>query len=127
MDKNADGVRIEFDDSELLPFASPEALTRAIMSNYGVKTIVPDEFLQRDPEYEYTTRGALMSGSPTIPRKDYENTLIDAKMAFEGDKDYVESINSLYKKSLDYAKKQKKFPKPLSEEEFQKILDKYGK
>lgn len=134
---NEENVRIEFTDEELAEprqdyraapayFNSPEAVVRTILGNYGIRTIVPDEFLKNDPRYD-GSRTFLRTGHPAIPRYEYENTLADAQMAFEGDADFAESINDLLKASQKYAKKQKRYPKPLTEKQFKAMVEEYGK
>ena len=134
---NEENIRIEFTDEELAEprqdyraapayFNSPEAVVRTILGNYGIKEIVPNEFLKNDPRYD-ASRGFLRTGHPSIPRYEYENALDNAQMAFEGDADFAESINDLLKASQEYAKKQKKYPKPLTEKQFKAMVEKYGK
>lgn len=134
---NEENVRIEFTDEELAEprqdyrvapvyFSSPEAVVRTILSNYGVRAIVPNEFLKNDPRYD-GQRTFLKKGHPSIPRNEYENTLADAQMAFEGDANFAEAINDLLKASQEYAKKQKRYPKPLTEKQFKDMVEKYGK
>lgn len=134
---NEENVRIEFTDEELAEprqdyraapayFNSPEAVVRTILGNYGIRAIVPNEFLKNDPRYD-ASRTFLRTGHPSIPRREYEDTLADAQMAFEGDADFVESINDLLKASQEYAKKQKRYPKPLTEKQFKAMVEEYGK
>lgn len=134
---NEENVRIEFTDEELAEprqdyraapvyFNSPEAVVRTILGNYGIRAIVPDEFLKNDPRYD-ASRTFLRTGHPSIPRYEYEDTLADAQLAFEGDADFAESINDLLKASQEYAKKQKRYPKPLTEKQFKAMVEEYGK